>query len=217
MQQWWHADARRRRRPTRAWRNYWPRSGRRQFAWQDAYPARGRAIRRAVTSERLVAVADLYYIYQHEKIGVFRVMQKLKSCSTRAPCGCQRPGRVPALPVRPSRCPALHPATTACPPIAECLRLRQRAGRAPGHAPNARLPQSFRPLHQPGYALLARQTHQRRGARARLRPELRRIAIVRRRRTGPAKQPQVHVVRSPQRAPRRSDAAPGGSVQDSRR
>ena len=31
-----------------------------------------------VTPERLNAVADLYYIYQHEKIGIFRVMQKLK-------------------------------------------------------------------------------------------------------------------------------------------
>ena len=31
-----------------------------------------------VNSERLVAVGDLYYIYQHEKIGVFRVVQKLK-------------------------------------------------------------------------------------------------------------------------------------------
>jgi hypothetical protein len=31
-----------------------------------------------VTSERMVAVADLYYFYQHEKIGVFRVVQKLK-------------------------------------------------------------------------------------------------------------------------------------------
>ncbi len=32
----------------------------------------------AVTSERIIAVGDLYYIYQHEKIGVFRVMRKLK-------------------------------------------------------------------------------------------------------------------------------------------
>ncbi|MDS4011690.1 MAG: hypothetical protein RKK15_09845 [Defluviicoccus sp.] len=32
----------------------------------------------AVTSERLIAVGDLYYIYQHEKIGVFRVMRKLQ-------------------------------------------------------------------------------------------------------------------------------------------
>ncbi len=31
-----------------------------------------------VTSERLLAVGDLYYIYQHEKIGVFKVMQKLQ-------------------------------------------------------------------------------------------------------------------------------------------
>lgn len=31
-----------------------------------------------VTSERMLAVGDLYYIYQHEKIGVFRVVQKLQ-------------------------------------------------------------------------------------------------------------------------------------------
>lgn len=31
-----------------------------------------------VTSERILAVSDLYYIYQHERIGVFRVMQKLQ-------------------------------------------------------------------------------------------------------------------------------------------
>jgi hypothetical protein len=31
-----------------------------------------------VTSERVMAVGDLYYIYQHEKIGVFRVVQKLQ-------------------------------------------------------------------------------------------------------------------------------------------
>jgi hypothetical protein len=31
-----------------------------------------------INSERIVAVGDLYYIYQHEKIGVFRVVQKLK-------------------------------------------------------------------------------------------------------------------------------------------
>lgn len=31
-----------------------------------------------VTSERLLAVGDLYYIYQHEKIGVFRVVRKLQ-------------------------------------------------------------------------------------------------------------------------------------------
>jgi hypothetical protein len=31
-----------------------------------------------VTAERVNAVADLYYIYQHERIGVFRVVQKLQ-------------------------------------------------------------------------------------------------------------------------------------------
>jgi hypothetical protein len=31
-----------------------------------------------VNSERIVAVGDLYYVYQHEKIGVFKVVQKLK-------------------------------------------------------------------------------------------------------------------------------------------
>src|SRR5262249_52750878 len=31
-----------------------------------------------VASERVIAVDDLYYIFQHEKIGVFRVVQKLQ-------------------------------------------------------------------------------------------------------------------------------------------
>lgn len=31
-----------------------------------------------VTSERVLAVADLYYIFQHEKLGVFRVLLKLQ-------------------------------------------------------------------------------------------------------------------------------------------
>lgn len=31
-----------------------------------------------VNSERVVAVGDLYYLYQHEQIGVFKVVQKLK-------------------------------------------------------------------------------------------------------------------------------------------
>jgi hypothetical protein len=32
-----------------------------------------------ITSERINAVGDLYYIYQHEKIGVFKVVQKLQA------------------------------------------------------------------------------------------------------------------------------------------
>src|SRR5262245_5517477 len=31
-----------------------------------------------ITSERIVAVGDLYYIFQHETIGVFRVVRKLQ-------------------------------------------------------------------------------------------------------------------------------------------
>ena len=31
-----------------------------------------------ITSERIIAVGDVYYLYQHEKIGVFRVVQKLQ-------------------------------------------------------------------------------------------------------------------------------------------
>jgi hypothetical protein len=31
-----------------------------------------------VVSERLIAIADFYYVYQHEKVGVFRVVKKLQ-------------------------------------------------------------------------------------------------------------------------------------------
>jgi hypothetical protein len=31
-----------------------------------------------IGAERILAVGDLYYIYQHEQIGVFKVVQKLK-------------------------------------------------------------------------------------------------------------------------------------------
>jgi hypothetical protein len=31
-----------------------------------------------VASERILAVADLYYLYQHEKVGIFRVVRKLQ-------------------------------------------------------------------------------------------------------------------------------------------
>lgn len=41
-------------------------------------PAGVEAYDETVTAERVLAVADLYYIYQHERIGVFRVMQKLQ-------------------------------------------------------------------------------------------------------------------------------------------
>jgi hypothetical protein len=41
-------------------------------------PQQVEAYDETVTSERIIAVGDLYYIYQHERIGVFRVMQKLQ-------------------------------------------------------------------------------------------------------------------------------------------
>ena len=41
-------------------------------------PERVEAYDETITSERIIAVGDLYYIYQHEKIGVFRVVRKLK-------------------------------------------------------------------------------------------------------------------------------------------
>jgi hypothetical protein len=31
-----------------------------------------------ITSERIIAVGDMYYLWQHEKIGVFRAVQKLQ-------------------------------------------------------------------------------------------------------------------------------------------
>ncbi|HEV2846857.1 MAG TPA: hypothetical protein VG477_18520 [Thermoanaerobaculia bacterium] len=41
-------------------------------------PQQVEAYDETVTSERIIAVGDLYYIYQHERIGVFRVVQKLQ-------------------------------------------------------------------------------------------------------------------------------------------
>lgn len=45
---------------------------------QTRLPQGVEAYDETVTSERLVAVGDLYYLFQHEKIGVFRVVQKLQ-------------------------------------------------------------------------------------------------------------------------------------------
>jgi hypothetical protein len=45
---------------------------------QTRIPAGVEPYDETVTSERIVAVGDLYYIYQHERIGVFRVIQKLQ-------------------------------------------------------------------------------------------------------------------------------------------
>ena len=45
---------------------------------QTHLPTRVDRYDETVTSERILAMGDLYYIYQHERIGVFRVMRKLQ-------------------------------------------------------------------------------------------------------------------------------------------
>jgi hypothetical protein len=45
---------------------------------QTRMPRGVQAYDETVASERIIAVADLYYLYQHERIGVFRVVQKLQ-------------------------------------------------------------------------------------------------------------------------------------------
>ncbi|MFN8453541.1 MAG: hypothetical protein U0401_02540 [Anaerolineae bacterium] len=45
---------------------------------QTRIPQAVEAYDETVTSERIIAVGDLYYIYQHEQIGVFRVVQRLQ-------------------------------------------------------------------------------------------------------------------------------------------
>jgi hypothetical protein len=45
---------------------------------QTRLPTRVERYDETVTSERILAMGDLYYIYQHERIGVFRAMRKLQ-------------------------------------------------------------------------------------------------------------------------------------------
>lgn len=45
---------------------------------QTRLPTRVEGYDETVTSERILAMGDLYYIYQHERIGVFRAMRKLQ-------------------------------------------------------------------------------------------------------------------------------------------
>src|SRR6516164_8837546 len=45
---------------------------------QTRIPPGVEAYDETITSERIVAVGDMYYLFQHEKIGVFRVVQKLQ-------------------------------------------------------------------------------------------------------------------------------------------
>jgi hypothetical protein len=45
---------------------------------QTRIPQGVEAYDETITSERIIAVGDMYYLWQHEKIGVFRVVQKLQ-------------------------------------------------------------------------------------------------------------------------------------------
>ena len=149
-----------------------------------------------VTSERIMAVGDLYYIYQHERIGVFRVVQKLQELFQ---AGTVR--------LSAARAPSRSTSSTA----ARCLRYTRRDRLAayrrvfgygsapvpPGSRPNTDFHPLFTPLHQPGHALLARQAGLRRHPRAGLRPQLRQHRDRPPRRAGPAQQPEVHLVRPP--------------------
>src|SRR6202789_1468845 len=45
---------------------------------QTRIPPGVEAYDETITSERIVAVGDMYYLWQHEKIGVFRAVQKLQ-------------------------------------------------------------------------------------------------------------------------------------------
>src|SRR5258708_11310901 len=50
-------------------------------AWdcgETSVPAGVEPYDETVTSERIIAVGDIYYLFQHEKIGVFRVVKKLQ-------------------------------------------------------------------------------------------------------------------------------------------
>ena len=168
-----------------------------------------------VNSERIVAVGDLYYIYQHEQIGVFRVVQKLKQLfeagAVRLSAG---PGAY-GLYQFDRRDVLRYTRATAWPPTAACSATAA-ASASGSEPPEHRLPHAVRALRQPGHAVLARQADLRRDPRAGAGPELR---LHRRRPPGrprPAQQPEVHLLRSPQRAAGRGHAAARGVLQDPR-
>src|SRR5579872_4843935 len=67
-----------------------------------------------ITSERIMAVGDMYYLWQHEKIGVFRVVQKLqelfKAGSVRLSAG---PGAFALISLTGATC-CVTPRATGC-------------------------------------------------------------------------------------------------------
>src|SRR6266851_8884767 len=106
-----------------------------------------------VTAERIVAVGDLYYLFQHEKIGVFRVVQKLqelfKAGTVRLSGG---PGAF-ALYQFDRRRAALYQERSPVGVQAD-LRIRWCAG-SHGLARQHRLSQAVLALRSPGHSVLA--------------------------------------------------------------
>ena len=159
-----------------------------------------------VSSERLNAMGDLYYIYQHEKIGVFRAVRKLQELFRAGAVYLSSGSGAYAL-YQFDRREVLRYTGR------DRLAAYRRAfgyGRGAGPrrvAGEQRLSWAVRPLRQPGRAVLAGQADLRRDARAGLRPELRQHRRGPPGRPGPAQQPEVHLLRPRQRAARRGDAA----------
>ena len=154
-----------------------------------------------------MAVGDLYYIYQHERIGVFRVVQKLQELfqgrRVRLSGGA---GRLRALPVRPPRGAALHRATTGSPPTAGCSATARGLGAARQPAQH-RLPHAVRHFVNQ-VTLFWRDKRISDVIRERAYDPS--FGVDRHRPPGrarPAQQPQVDVLRPPERDAGRGDAA----------
>ncbi len=178
---------------------------------------RRRAVRREVHSERIVAVGDLYYIYQHEKHRrVPAPCRSCRSCSGRHGPALVGRGRVRPVPVRPPRGAALHAPRSARAPTG--ARSATGARRSPaGCARQHRLPPLF--THFVNQVTLFWRD-KRISDVIRERAYDPSFGVDRGRPAGrarPAQQPEVHVLRPPQRAAGRGHAAARRGVPHPRR
>ena len=125
-----------------------------------------------IPSERIIAVGDVYYLYQHEKIGVFRAVQKLQELFR---AGTVRlSGGEGAFSLYQFDRREVLRYTRARPPLSLPPNFQLwRVLCAHRLAAQYRFSQAVRALCPSGHALLARQAHFRCRPRARLRPELR--------------------------------------------
>ena len=124
-----------------------------------------------ITSERIMAVGDMYYLWQHEKIGVFRAVQKLQELFKAGTVRLSAARRICLYQF--DRRDVLRYTKKRSPGRLQAhLRIRRRTG-AHRLARQHRLPQTLRALRSPGHVVLARQAHFRRDPRARLRSQLR--------------------------------------------